>query len=43
MRKFAVLEKQGKLPKGTLHKWAEETKKPLPEKAKLAKTMTKKK
>ena len=25
MRKLAMLEKQGKVPKGTLHEWAEET------------------
>jgi hypothetical protein len=25
MRKLAVLEKQGKVPEGTLHRWAEET------------------
>jgi len=23
--KFAILEKEGKLPKGTLHQWASET------------------
>lgn len=25
MRKMALLEKQGKLPKGTVHQWARET------------------